>query len=57
MIHPNPGNTVAVCNKVTVPIADNGGICPVNTYTAEIFGNHFTYIFWIHKKQGETILP
>ena len=37
MIHPNPGNTIAICNKVSVPFSNNGGIGAVNADAAIVF--------------------
>ena len=57
MVHPNPGDTVSVCNKITVSVPDDRGVSSVNPYSAKVFFYHLSHSVGIHEKERETVLP
>ena len=57
VVHPDPGDAVAVRDKIPQPVADDGGIGTVNTHSAEIRLEHLLYAGGVHQQQGQAVLP
>ena len=57
VIHPNPGDSVAVRDKIPQSVANNGGIGAVNAHPAKIRPEHLLYTGGIHQQQGQAVLP
>ena len=51
MIHPHPCDPVAVCYKITVPVADDRCICPVDPHSTKVFLDHQSYSAGVHEKE------
>ena len=48
MVHPYTGDSVSVCDKVSVSGSYDGSVSAVNADSGEIFLNHSSYVFRIH---------
>ena len=57
MIHPHPCDPVAVCYKITVPVADDRCICPVDPHSTKVFLDHQSYSAGVHEKERKAVLP
>ena len=48
VVHPYPGDSVSVCDKVSISGPYDSGVSAVNADSGEIFLNHHSYVFRIH---------
>ena len=57
VVHPDPGNAVAVGDEVAVPGADDGGVGAVHPHAAEVGLDHPAHLTGFHEQQGKAVLP
>ena len=57
MVHPDTADSVAVGDKFTGLMSNNGGIGAINADAAIIAHNHTPHIAGIHQQQAQAILP
>ena len=57
MIHPDTGNIISVCDKFSLFISNDRGICSVNADTAIVGNDHLTHYSRIHDQECKTVLP
>ena len=57
MVHPDPGDAVAVGDEVAVPRPDDGGVGAVDAHAAEVLLDHAADAAGVHQQQGQAVLP
>ena len=57
VVHPDPGDAVAVGDEVAVPRPDDGGVGAVGPHPAEVFLDHLPDAGGVHQQQGQAVLP
>ena len=51
MVHPYSGNTVAVCNKITIARTDDRSIRTIHANTTVIGFDHLPYLTGFHQQK------
>ena len=57
MVHPDPGDAVAVSDEVPDTVPDNGSVGAVNAHPAEAGPHHLSHAVRVHQQQGQAVLP
>ena len=57
MVHPDPGNAVAVGDKIAVPRSDDGGVGAVDAHAAKVLFDHAAHTAGVHQQEGQAVLP
>ena len=57
MIHPDPGDIVAIGFELAREAADNGGIAAIHANPGKVFEQQMIYLPGFHDQQSQNVLP